>query len=542
MNLEFYRIIGETLTEGIDKAYKAGLASVVKLNKKEILRLKDDNEPELFKINYTGTDYKMLQNFKVEAFTVAGVQSYELEEKLKQLALDIQEGKHPLSKGEKDIKELWVAEAQNLIGEYVPIEDMPPPHYLKTNLRTAMQSSYHAAQYNRLQDEAVRDLYPAYQYKTLADARVREEHRKLHDRIWRNNDEIWHRIWPPNGWNCRCYVKPLNQDEVNNSAVEPLTTSDEIRHDIVKKGKIGKNFDRNPGVIRSIWGKWKDLKFRDLDYNRKFKETFEYARSISNKQVVDMIQSEIGKYLSPLSQRDLTKENWDEDFPGNYVDTPLGAGNIIGDNTYGSPIEKIISKKDNRKDYYGAFKPTLNDPTFIIKDSRGGLIFVRAFINNDKQVYIFGIGYDKGEIIDITSLGIRNIDTLIGKIKNGEVLHLKSTALINFTDSSRKHFSFGSDLLNHKSKINFSNNIKNIKITADNLNENQIRNIMLSANEIWGETYNYNGVVNSELNFIRYRVDGFQLIKVNNNEAYETGFTGYDKINDFRKGVIIPNG
>lgn len=262
MNLEFYLIIGDSLLKGINKAYRRGIASIVNLNKKEILRLSD--EPELFKINYTGADKTALMNFKVEAFTVAGVMSYELEEKLKRLALDLQEGNHPLAKGEKDIKKVWVAEAYNIMSDYIPIPDMPPPRFLNTNLRTAMQSSYHAAQYIRLQDDSVKKLYPAYQYKTLNDNRVREEHRSLHDMIWRNDDPVWDKIWPPNGWNCRCYVTPLSQEEVDNSAVQPKTVTEVGVNEIVSRGKIGKDFQRNAGKRMSIWGGWLKSKIKNL--------------------------------------------------------------------------------------------------------------------------------------------------------------------------------------------------------------------------------------------------------------------------------------
>lgn len=544
MNLEFYRIIGNVLTKGIDKSYKSGLASIVKLNKKEILRLKDNDEPELFKINYTGTDYMMLQNFKVEAFTVAGVQTYELEEKLKQLALDIQEGKHPLAKGEKDIKELWVAEAQNLIGDYVPVPDMPPPNQLKTNLRTAMQSSYHAAQYNRLQDKSVKDLYPAYQYKTLADARVREEHRRLHDRIWKSDDEVWHRIWPPNGWNCRCYVKPLNQDEVNNFAVEPLTTSDEVRQEIVEEGKISKDFDRNPGVVGSIWGKWKDAKLKEKNWDEIFQSTLQYSRSINKTIGKEPLQDYLELNADEFREVEYSKENWDNEFPNDICRTVFGDNahfKIVKVKGFGKVSQFRKLEINGWTQYMGLIKPTLQNPLFVIKDEHGGLIFLKPFKKGNGRIDFASIAYKEGDIIEIVSNHEKyKFDELLRKFDTGEVLPLKASSTTGKTGFSRWNTSPnlpGLSKLN--SKINFFDNIKNIKITADTLNENEVKNIMLNANEIWGETYNHNGVVNSELNFMRYRIDGFQLVKVNNNDAYESKFIGYDKIDEYRKGVIL---
>ncbi len=527
MNLFIYNYIADKLSGAIDKGYRKGIAGVVLLNKKEILRLADT--PELFKISYTDVDRVALTNFKVEAFTVAGVMSYECEEKLKQLAVQLQEGKHPLAKGEKDIKKIWADEAYNILADYVDMPDMPPPRHLNTNLRTAMQSSYHAAQYIRLQDDSVRDLYPAYQYKTLDDVRVREAHRKLHDMIWANNDPVWDKIWPPNGWNCRCYIKPLNQEEALHSNVQPVTPPERVS-DISREGRIGKDFERNPGQAKSIWDKWLTQKLTGVDYLKKFKESFEYARSINKKQVRDLLQAELDKNLEPLEPREPTAKNWDEDFPNNSVKTPIGQGVLAGDKEFESALEKVLAKKDNRSVYYGAFKKTMNSPTFILRESdRDGLVFVRAFTHNKKQVEIFAVAVDNKGLLTFKSLGIRNMDALVSKIKKGEVLHL--AAFDNLAGLSRKHFSVGGDLLGPFTNI--------VKLSDSSKANSNTLAVLKNPNETWGETYNYNGVTNSEMHYIRYRVTGFELVKVNNDKPYEYREVDYSKIDEYRKGVLL---
>lgn len=267
MNFEIYKYIAGKLCNAIDKGYLAGIKNIAKLNKKMLsFSMKFDNP--LYDISYTDTDRAMINNFKVEAFTVAGVLSYELEEKLKELAIDIQTGKHPLSKGEVDIKKLWKDEALSLLSDYIPVKDMPAPSYLNTNLQTAVNSAYHGSRWQRLQDPNIKGFYPAYQYKTRKDPKVRPEHRLLDDKIYFADDPVWLKIWPPNGWNCRCYVNPLTQEEIreSNSPVEPQTTSEE-RKKLLKDAGISKDFDRNSGDIRSIWGKWLDSELSDKDYS-----------------------------------------------------------------------------------------------------------------------------------------------------------------------------------------------------------------------------------------------------------------------------------
>lgn len=383
-------------------------------------------EPELFKINYTDTDKLALTNFKVEAFTVAGVMSYELEEKLKKLASDLQEGKHPLAEGEKDIKKVWVDEAQNILADYIPVPDMPPPRYLNTNLRTAMQSSYHAAQYIRLQDDSIKDIYPAYQYKTLADNRVREEHRRLHDTIWRNTDPVWDKIWPPNGWNCRCYIKPLNQDEVNSSVVQPQNLTEEQVNMILEEGNIPKDFQRNAGKKMSIWGGWLNSKMKSLPKDA-VSQIIQHPYGWSENFPDVLIHTNVSKLKNHPSYKeakggdsdaaillvnDLVKVKKIQAIKEDYTDAivvPIRAVEVSGNNQIPEAYAKYISKlnkwqldeniyQTNKTFHTGSSaihrlfsKPTFNgevvkDKTYIIVDdvttSGSSLRYMKEYIES----------------------------------------------------------------------------------------------------------------------------------------------------------------
>ena len=82
--------------------------------------------------------------------------------------------------------------------------------------RTEYQSAINCAEgistYRRL--KAQRDLFPYWEYKTAGDGRVREEHAVLDGLVLLHSDPLWDKIYPPNGWNCRCYVVPRMAAEV----------------------------------------------------------------------------------------------------------------------------------------------------------------------------------------------------------------------------------------------------------------------------------------------------------------------------------------
>jgi len=291
--------IGPQLHEATVKGYRGGLAAMVKRNKKTILRLSEIGsqrsdviqryaDSSLFKISYSGIDERLLKNFEVESFTVAGVMQYEAEEKLKAMAKSLLNGTHPLLQDnpEQDVKNIWRDEAYSILADYVDVPDMPPPSALQTNLRTATVSSYHAAEWQRLQ--SLNDIYTAYRYKTREDNRVREAHAALDNKVFQWNDPIWNTIWPPNGWNCRCYVDPLAEDELGAvpEADRVRLEDTSARAGLVVAAGVQKDFNRNSGKVESIWGKWLESKMKNINFPVVTKQMQSYADELSLPQEV----------------------------------------------------------------------------------------------------------------------------------------------------------------------------------------------------------------------------------------------------------------
>lgn len=77
-------------------------------------------------------------------------------------------------------------------------------HYLHTEVQTFQRASAQAAKWAKY--ESQKGVYPNLQYKTANDKRVRDEHDAIADTIKAIDDAFWDRWYPPNGWNCRCYV------------------------------------------------------------------------------------------------------------------------------------------------------------------------------------------------------------------------------------------------------------------------------------------------------------------------------------------------
>lgn len=249
MNRYFINTINGYLSPGITSGYKKGVESIVKMNR----RMKFTPDP-LVKVSYTGADKEAIRNFLLEAFTVAGIGTYELEERLKELGVKVMDGTIP------DFESFHI-EAKRVMLEYgIGLGKQPPSGWLKTNLDTAIVSSVQAARWRRLNNPEVTDLYPALMYRTQRDDRVRPAHAALDGKVFRKDDPVWRTIAPPNGWLCRCFYTPLTVSEASDVKIE--TPTQEERN--LYRDNVDPNFRRNSGETKSIWGKWLKTKLDEM--------------------------------------------------------------------------------------------------------------------------------------------------------------------------------------------------------------------------------------------------------------------------------------
>ena len=84
---------------------------------------------------------------------------------------------------------------------------------LDTAFNTAMQKAYSLGRYEQMQDPATKAVFPFWQYWTVGDDRVRPEHAVIDQFTARADDPVWMKIYPPNGFNCRCSVVPVLEAE-----------------------------------------------------------------------------------------------------------------------------------------------------------------------------------------------------------------------------------------------------------------------------------------------------------------------------------------
>jgi SPP1 gp7 family putative phage head morphogenesis protein len=153
--------------------------------------------------------------YKAKGFSIAGVQSrYVLETAHEALSKALERG----TAERETLDEIRAAFDSAGVGQLGDWQ-------LRTVFDQAVLGSYAAGRYAQLTDPDVIAARPFWIYRTAGDSRVRPSHREMNGRVFRADDPVWQRWYPPNGWGCRCSVDSLSQSQIDR---EGHTVSDEL--------------------------------------------------------------------------------------------------------------------------------------------------------------------------------------------------------------------------------------------------------------------------------------------------------------------------
>gem|GEM_PF-1185600 len=225
--LDLYLEYGKQLTQAILDGYTNVQATNSTINPQRCEASLNARSASTVNIDWSQEDIEALSAFRAQAFVVAGVTIDKGLDELKQNA------EQAFTKGLTFQK--W--------RENIRIKGLSP-FYLRTNFNTAINSAYQAREWNDLQ--SISDTFPYLQYVCISDSRVREEHLSFNGVVYHQDDTFWNENYPPNGWNCRCTVRPLTEEDARQ---QPRFEYDKSR----LINKTHKDFMTNVGKNHEIW-------------------------------------------------------------------------------------------------------------------------------------------------------------------------------------------------------------------------------------------------------------------------------------------------
>ncbi len=185
-------------------------------------------------------------------------------------------------------------------------------NHLDTIYRTNVFQSYSVAQWNEYQ--LVKKQFPALKYVTIGDNRVRPTHRELSGKVFMLDDPIWNRIYPPNGYNCRCSTIPLSKTKLKKVKVESGDSKQ------WRDFRVDDGFNYNPATsvrdsqIATYGNKIEDkLTFNDYGINTINKNKLNKALLKTNdvkvnKEYSDVLNNSILIPKGSTNKKDLVKD------------------------------------------------------------------------------------------------------------------------------------------------------------------------------------------------------------------------------------------
>lgn len=273
----------------------------------------------------------------------------------------------------------------------------------QTEWQTATLITESTENYNRLKNKT--KLFPYWEYRTVGDDKVREEHRKLHGLMLPANDPRWDKIWPPNGWKCRCYVVPRMRQEAEDidfdemrSRVDayyktPEWKQNEAQGFGVNRALMPEIFNENQMYIKKFPNQAAKL-FKDINYTTYGLKSYEQMRSNAQDKI-PVYDGAIKDFVDALKKED-----------GKTFFTDYNGRSILFD-------EKDFLKKHSkekyeaRAKYFKAMSETLKTPDEVWINS--GISGKNMF-----DQYVF-LKYYEDETIAV-----------IGAIENGIVYKIKT--------------------------------------------------------------------------------------------------------------------
>ena len=286
----------------------------------------------------------------------------------------------------------WWGKGEDEAGNVVQLGS---PRRLKTIYNTNMRTGYAHGRYQ--QQLANIDSRPYFRYHARNDMCTRPAHAALDGRVFRHDDPFWDTHYPPNGWNCRCIVKALTADDlqerglkisrskgrlrkveqevgVNKRTGEVITTKGTAYSFRDKNGKRqtllpDPGWSYNPGAAEGVWDIGSggspaiilgQKTFKDFGLPPLSKTASALRTPAPNLlPVPDNFNLAVATLASALN---IPKQGFRE------VATPDGLDNVIirrewlDDTGNPNSLGHIVEKDLNRARYANYILPTLQDP------------------------------------------------------------------------------------------------------------------------------------------------------------------------------------
>lgn len=273
----------------------------------------------------------------------------------------------------------------------------------KTEYDTAYNSALSTSRYRQMLK--LTKGAPYWEYVTARDERVRETHRGLDGVILRFDDERWQKIYPPNGWRCRCVVSSLTRNQAKGVNIKEmqdrvdayLQTSDWQKAKAqgwgVNRALIGEVFTANQFYIR----KFKDKaakRLRGLYYNDYGLDSFG-KKLAAAEQILKEYEGDPADWFKAHMVVPGSKDAILKDYLGRQVVMPE---NVFKEHTTGKKYNK---ESQRRPQLLGCIEEVLTSPDEI---------WLNDYATEDDFRNLCFVKFYKGKVINVVCEITNNLE------------------------------------------------------------------------------------------------------------------------------------
>lgn len=110
------------------------------------------------------------------------------------------------------------------------------------------QTAFMAGRYQAMMEAT--GTHPYWEYVAVLDSRTRPAHRAMAGFVFRYDDPFWTVGYPPNGWNCRCRVRPVSMAamEASGRAIRSATGHIQLVDVPLRSGSVEVQRVTLPGI------------------------------------------------------------------------------------------------------------------------------------------------------------------------------------------------------------------------------------------------------------------------------------------------------
>lgn len=247
--------------------------------------------------------------------------------------------------------------------------ELGTPRRIKKIFSCNMNSAYAVGHYKEQMEDA--DFAPYFQYMCILDNRTRPEHKAMHGKVFRYDDPIWQTMYPPNGWNCRCFVNSLTPEDIKKQGLTVESSKGKLVEVSTIVGKeektlTGYDFNVNGRDFRLV---------PDAGWNTNLGEKAYNMDVLAYSKIQNLPQPVKDKFISDMAQNVHTQNNF-KDFVTKIVDNKLINKSAIKEVPITWIAPNILNKLAKTN-----FAP--KTPVIVFQDERIGHILDRKVALNE---------------------------------------------------------------------------------------------------------------------------------------------------------------